>query len=118
MNMEIKKIKEEKETAEKFLKELKTKTISAENSFNNIRDKRDTTEKQLKAASEALENLSGGDQANLRSSLYGLYIQHLTNLQLFRSLADFTAIKQQIDRKRSELQEIEFKISDQNKQIQ
>ena len=26
--MEIKKIKEEKETAEKFLKELKTKTIS------------------------------------------------------------------------------------------
>ena len=50
-----------------------SKTISVENNFNNIRDKRDSTEEQLKAASEALENLTGGDQANLRSSFYNKY---------------------------------------------
>ena len=73
MSMEIKKIKDEKDTAEKFLNDIKSKTISVENNFNNIRDKRDSTEEQLKAASEALENLTGGDQANLRSSFYNKY---------------------------------------------
>ena len=70
MNMEIKKIKEDKETAEKLLENIKAKTYSAESNFNTIRDKRDATEGQLKAASEALENLTGGDQANLRSNSY------------------------------------------------
>ena len=68
--MEIKKIEEDKETAEKILENIKVKTYSAESNFNTIRDKRDATEGQLKAASEALENLTGGDQANLRSNIY------------------------------------------------
>ena len=71
--MEIKKIKEDKETAEKLLENIKVKTYSAESNFNTIRDKRDATEGQLKAASEALENLTGGDQANLRSNSYYQY---------------------------------------------